>query len=231
MAPKIVAMLPVRNESGRYLLRVLNHLSGWVDEIVVLDDGSTDDTSRLRLAYPKVVTLARTPENLFATNEGLVRACLWELAVRRTPRWLLAIDADEVFEDAIVQEIDGLTQQEDYHAIEFRLFDFWGGEMHYRVDGGWNPWPRFVRFWVRYDPSRPVVWPQTPIHCGRWPIAYRYGLPAYQSHIRVKHLGWVNPAEHRRKYAFYARWDLELYGSIKPHTASILEPPVLEAWY
>lgn len=230
MGPKIVAMLPVRNEARRYLKRVLTHLSSWVDEIVVFDDGSTDGTSHLCLSYPKVVALARSPDQLFTVNEVLVRACLWELAVRRNPQWLLAIDADEIFEDAIVEEITGLIQEEYYDAIDCRLFDFWGSETHYRVDGGWNPWPRFLRFLVRYDPLRPVEWPQLPIHCGRWPLAYRSGLPAYQTHIRVKHLGWANAAEHAHKYRFYAAWDLKLYGFITPHTSSINTPPTLEAW-
>ncbi|MHB1629584.1 MAG: glycosyltransferase, partial [Bacilli bacterium] len=41
---KLTAMMQVRNEAGRYLRMVLDDLSDYVDEIVILDDGSTDNT-------------------------------------------------------------------------------------------------------------------------------------------------------------------------------------------
>lgn len=229
-------MMPVKNEwqrKGGRLRRVLHNLEGWVDEIVVLNDASTDCTSELCLECPKVTILVRSPEPLFSVNESSMRSRLWQIAVERRPDWLLAIDADELFEERIVEEIDGLVNQREYDAIDFRLFDFWKGETHYRVDGAWNPWNRFVRFLVRYDPHRQATWPNLPVHSGRWPLEYRRGISSYQSDVRVKHLGWVNPEEHRQKYEFYAEWDRRLYGRVMPHTESILLQPesiILEPW-
>lgn len=233
---KIVAMMPVRNEQsrrGRYLERTLENLDRWVDEIVIIDDCSTDGTPELCRKFPRVTVLDRNPTPVFAINESVVRSRLWEIAVQRQPDWLLAIDADELFEDRIVDEIDALVGQTEYEAIEFRLFDLWMGESHYRADGAWNPWRRFVRLLVRYDSTRKVSWPGLPIHTGRWPLQYRSGLPAYQSDVRVKHFGWADPEEHGRKYEFYAEWDRRLYGRITPHTESILRSSdsiLLEPW-
>ncbi|NPV53651.1 MAG: hypothetical protein HPY71_09020 [Firmicutes bacterium] len=37
---KLTAMMVVRNEAGRFLVQVLDDLTQWVDEIVILDDAS-----------------------------------------------------------------------------------------------------------------------------------------------------------------------------------------------
>ena len=52
--PKLTAMMLVRNEADRYLTEVLSELSKFVDEIIILDDGSTDHTPDLCLSFPKV---------------------------------------------------------------------------------------------------------------------------------------------------------------------------------
>jgi len=56
---KLTAMMQVRNEADRYLREVLNDLSEYVDEIVIVDDASTDDTVRVCRSYAKVVSLER----------------------------------------------------------------------------------------------------------------------------------------------------------------------------
>lgn len=231
--PRVTAMLLVRNEGSRYLSRILNNLSSWVDQIVVLDDASQDRTWEVCFRHAGVRLLASLPESLFVRNESAARRLLWDLATRDRPDWLAAFDADELLEERGTKEIRPLLDQDLFNAIELRLFDLWGSEEQYRVDGGWNPWGRFVRFLVRYDPRRPPDWPELPVHCGRWPLAYRRNLVAYQADLRVQHLGWVDPAGHQTKYAYYASKDRELYGKVTPHTASILAPPEsikLEKW-
>jgi glycosyltransferase involved in cell wall biosynthesis len=221
-----------RNEADRHLPRVLDHLSRWVDEIVVLDDASTDDTTGVCRACPKVSVVERNPEALFPVNEAQLRAKLWGLLPVRRPDWVLAIDADELFADRIIGEARSLIDQDDYDAVDFRMFDFWGGETLFRVDGHWNPWNRFNRLLVRYKPGERYAWPKRRIHCGRLPVQCR-DYAHYCSDIRVKHLGWTNPADFERKYRFYRQKDLEAFGKTSDHTESILAAPRtvrLEEW-
>ncbi|HHY46014.1 MAG TPA: glycosyltransferase [Firmicutes bacterium] len=231
---KLTAMMVVRNEAGRYLRQVLDDLTQWVDEIVILDDASEDDTPVVCRSYEKVVRFEQNPSPMFIQHEGKLRAKLWRMVEETGPDWILAIDADEIFEPRIRCEVRDLINQVEYDAIEFRLFDFWGSLTHYRVDGEWDPWQRFVRFIVRYIPGKAYTWPDLPIHAGRWPRECRGPLLSFHSDIRVKHLGWVRLEEHKAKYELYRAREMEARGAPSKHTESIMAPPQdvkLEEWF
>lgn len=230
---KLTAMMVVRNEEHRFLRQVLDDLSAYVDEIVILDDASTDSTPDICKSYEKVACFARNDEPMFQIHEGRLREKLWAMVEETEPDWILAVDADEMFEGRFKDEVRDLINQTDYDAVEFRLFDFWNSLTHYRVDGEWDPWPRFIRLLVRYFPGRTYTWPDLEFHSGRFPVEYRGDILTFHSDIRVKHFGWVNPSEHRAKYEFYRAKDIKLRGSPCKHTESILSAPgdiKLEEW-
>jgi len=229
--PKIVAMMPVRNEADRYLEEVLEHLSRWVDSIVVLDDCSEDHTVNLTQRFPKVIVYKNDAPQ-FATDEPGLRAKLWQLTIKENPEWIVALDGDEVFEDRIINEIRVLINQKDYHTICFRLFDFWLSRQVYRIDGGWNPWEKSIVLMVRYNAGIQNSWLQREVHCGRFPQAYE-ALPSYYSDIRVKHYGWSRGEDHYSKYLYYRDKDLKVFGEIRPFTNSVQLPFAkiqLEEW-
>ena len=230
---QLTAMMPVRNEANRSLKEVLDQLTVVADRIVILDDASTDETPALCASYRKVI-LHRNEEQLFFQDEAALRARLWELAVQTEPDWILGVDADELFEDRIYSEINMLINQAEYDGVEFRIFDFWNGTTHYRVDRLWNPWVRFSLLLARYFPGVEHTWPVRPFHCGRWPLYYRKGLITFQSDIRVKHFGWVRAEERCEKYRVYKAMDPEGRLSAADHLESVLAPSasvVLEEWF
>lgn len=229
---RLTAVMIVRNESRRFLRLVLEDLSAYVDQIAVWDDASTDDTPEICLGYPKVV-LERGKESLFFEDESELRSRAWQLAESTNPDWILAIDADEVFEERMKREVRFLIDQDVYDGVQFRIFDFWKGMTHYRVDGRWSPWGRFSTLLVRHHPGAKYTWPSLKFHCGRIPLECRSGIPVFQSDIRLKHYGWVRVEDHFRKYRAYIQADPEGIYQIRDHTESILAPDssvVLEEW-
>ncbi|MBE3575142.1 MAG: glycosyltransferase family 2 protein [Firmicutes bacterium] len=228
--PRLLAALAVGNEAGRYLRPVLDHLAGWVDGIVVWDDASSDGSGEICRQHPAVWRVLRSSSSLFETNESLLRQRLWQAALEFRPQWVLAADADEIYESRISRQIGILLRQRDYDVIAFRLFDLWDDLDHYRVDGLWNPWPRFLPLLARVDPSASYSWPAVPIHCPRLPEELRSGRSVYHSDIRIRHLGWVRLEDRLRRYLFYRRKDIETFGRPQPHTESVIQAPVLEAW-
>lgn len=221
--PKLTAMLIVRNEAERYLSRCLESLLRFVDDIVIIDDASEDDTPELCLSYPRV-TLYRRAVPLFLSHEAELRRELWHYTAAGKPEWILAIDADEFLEASARQEIPYLLRQSYFKAIGFRLFDCWGNEDCFRSDGLWNPWLRgFSSYMVKYQPQLEAVWPDLKFHCGRLPLAYRRLVP-YESSIRIKHLGWANPADIHAKYRRALGQDPANQYMAREHYESILWP-------
>jgi len=230
---RLIAMMTAGNERNRYLPEVLEHLALWVDGIVAVDDGSVDGTGDFLARFPKVLDVVRNPQPVLPVNESVLRAMLWSAAVKTQPEWIVAVDADEIFEDRVAIELPWLLRHADFEVIAFRIFDFWGTRNHYRVDGAWNPWPRFSPLVVRYQEAREYHFPALEIHCGRVPWECRRSAFTYYADVRVRHLGWANQADHLKKYLFYREKDIRMYGRPTDHTESILAPASsvrLEAW-
>jgi glycosyltransferase involved in cell wall biosynthesis len=230
--PKVTAMMIVRNEANRYLERCLKALTNYVDELVILDDASTDATPEICLSFPMVKLYCRDT-SLFLKDEAQLRCELWHHTVATNPEWILALDADEFLETRADRELPYLLKQDLFPAISFRLFDCWGSEDYYRVDGLWNPWLRgFSIYLVKYQPWLDAAWPLQKFHCGRLPLAYRH-LPHLESDLRIKHLGWANPADIRVKYERAVSQDPTFKYMPREHYESILWPAdkiQLEKW-
>ncbi|MDQ6422467.1 glycosyltransferase [Paenibacillus sp. LHD-117] len=227
---KLTAMMQVRNEENRYFEEVLDHLTGFADEIVIVDDASSDRTVDICRRYPKVVKLVELTESKFR-EEWKLRQLLWEAAAATDPDWLLAIDADEIYEDKTKHRIHELINQDRYDWVGFRFYDFWGGTTYYREDEYWNIHKRHTMTLVRYLPEYHYFYPKREHHVSRLPLSCG-ALPGHGSELRVKHYGWAGGEEERhRKYVRYMEMDPEgKWGSLE-HYRSILDPdPHLVEW-
>jgi glycosyltransferase involved in cell wall biosynthesis len=91
------------------------------DEIVVLDNGSTDGTYELLKAHPKVVNIAQTE----GYNEGRDKNMLYAHARERKPDWCLWVDIDEIFEPKLTRrDFDKLMRRRWVNKYAFRRFHF-----------------------------------------------------------------------------------------------------------
>lgn len=101
MNPKkfLSAIVITRNEEAR-LPMCLEHLS-WVDEIIVVDNGSTDSTPSIAKKYRAIMITEKTGDFSVLRNAG---------AKSSHGTWLLYVDADETVNPSLRDEILALIK-------------------------------------------------------------------------------------------------------------------------
>ena len=91
--PKIVAMYRIKNEE-RWIEKSLKITSEICQEIVILDDGSTDDTLKICKKFPSVVDIHSQTNLPF--DETRDKNILLKMAMKLNPDFLLSVDGDEI---------------------------------------------------------------------------------------------------------------------------------------
>lgn len=229
-SPHLTLAMLVRNEADRYLEKVLTHAASYVDEVVILDDASTDNT--IEVCRQCLINIPhRIVVNTEAGfhNEIMLRKQLWDLAAATKPDWILILDADEIFEDQIIQMMPFLLRNPQADIYHFRLYDMWN-ETQYREDNYWQAHMYYRPFLVRYQANYDYNWQETPQHCGRLPLNLS-NLRAIPCQIRLKHLGWARPSDRLEKYYRYKKLDPNAVYGNKEQYQSILDPkPNLISW-
>jgi glycosyltransferase involved in cell wall biosynthesis len=124
--PLSVVILTKNEESN--ISDCLNSVK-WADEIVIVDDESTDDT---------VEICRRSTDKIFMRKmdvEGSHRNWAYSQAKNN---WVLSLDADEMVSGELKQEISGvLKKNTDYAAFSIPLRNYIGN--HWVRYGGWYP--------------------------------------------------------------------------------------------
>ena len=114
----------------------LEHLLPWVDEIVIVDDGSTDrtvDMARKAGRKVKVIEHRMVPEKGFSgqRNVGLREA---------ESDWILHMDIDERVTPVLAQEIRQAIPGTQKNAFQYHRLNFF---LHRPMKaGGWQEWNR-----------------------------------------------------------------------------------------
>ncbi len=94
----------------------------WVDEVLVIDDNSTDKTSEIAKKFgAKVITHSLNNNFAQQRNFGLQKA---------KGDWVLFIDADERITSELKKEILNLLHYSsvmEWNGFYFKRYDFWGG--------------------------------------------------------------------------------------------------------
>lgn len=227
---RIVLSMTVRNEEGRYLEQCLDKVGKYIDEAVILDDASSDQTVNLceMLLKDTPHRLIRNETSMFA-NESELRKKLWNETLKAGPDWILCLDADEVPDEGFWMHLREMVEDEQYDSYGLYLYDMWN-ENEYREDPYWNAHESSRIFLLRYRPDFQYVWKETPQHCGRFP-ANLEDFPRCNVKYRIKHFGWARLEDRKRKYERYRRLDPEAIYGIRRQYDSILDSyPHLVQW-
>lgn len=200
---RVIAMICVQN-GGEMFREVLHDVSQYVDGITILDDNSTDNTIDIAREFDKVLLIHQNVPGL-KRHEGRDRNKLLQLTLNHKPDWLLCLDADEIFEDSMKENIQRLCNPLDQtvDGYSFRFYNFWRSRESFRVDGIWRKQQRFKLFRVKPEYSE---FPMLQLHAPSRPTKLKDGNIRI-SKIRLKHFGYSDFEETKRKYEFYEKED------------------------
>ncbi len=124
-----------KNEE-RNILRCLESVAGWANEIIVVDDESTDRTVDIASKYTDKIIIRKMD------IEGRHRNFAYAQAKNV---WVLSLDADEVVTEELKNEIKGvLTDHTQYNGFTIPRRNFIGN--YWVKYGGWYPSPQLKLF-------------------------------------------------------------------------------------
>jgi len=138
--PSLAAVAICKNEE-KNLPGLINNLIEWVDEIVIIDDGSTDRSREIAEAAGKKVVFVdhkMSREHGYAgqRNVGIETA---------TADWLLHMDCDERATPELAEEISLAVQSTELFGFRYRRLNYF---LHRPMrHGGWTSWnhPQLAR--------------------------------------------------------------------------------------
>jgi glycosyltransferase involved in cell wall biosynthesis len=122
---KIIGLIRERNES-LILKDSLDHLSNFVDGIIVFDDASSDESVKIAQDHENVLAVICRKKWQSGVNRSWVetadRRLLLQYAKRYNPEWFFYIDADERF-DGKIREFLLSPQSKNVNGVRISLFD------------------------------------------------------------------------------------------------------------
>ncbi len=206
--PRIICQMRIKNEA-RWIREVLDSIAKVAQGIVILDDGSTDETPALCKAHPAV--LEYRWQNEPQLDEVRDKNWLLKMALSKDPDWILCMDGDEILEDSAPERIwEAIrTCPADVAVLDIEFLYMWNDLHHYRVDGIYGRLFHHRLFSLEGQNRQALSFKPTAhggnFHCESVPpnILGR----SMEIDVKVKHLGYMYPEDRERKYHWYKGHD------------------------
>jgi glycosyltransferase involved in cell wall biosynthesis len=194
---RIIGMMRVKNEA-RWIARSIESILPVCNEVLVMDDHSTDGTPEICAALAGVQVLRSPFEGV---NE--MRDKNWLLEQAGAADWILAIDGDEVLAPGDAAAVRA-AMNTSYQCLSMRIVYLWNSENQARIDGVYGDFRRESAF----RPSGARFCGTSAggnFHCGNVPIGLRQKRHPIEA--TLLHLGYMNREDRLRKYAWYNAQD------------------------
>lgn len=126
----IIGLIPVRDEI-KHLPDVLANMESYCDGIILLDDGSLDDSFEAAISTKLLLKVKKKRTEIFddLTNRNL----LLQLGHFFNAGWFFFMDADERF-DPRYADLRAITRLDHVDTVGFKLVHIWDSPGSYRKD-------------------------------------------------------------------------------------------------
>jgi glycosyltransferase involved in cell wall biosynthesis len=190
---KISVVIICRNEEDE-IGRTLQSLSGLTDDIVVLDNGSTDNSKNIILDSGARL-IEESWEGFGKTKNKATNFAKYD--------WVLNLDADESIDEELKNSLLGLPLQNEYETFEIKFKNFFGDT--YLRFGEWGN-DKHIRLFNR----KKVNWNEAVVHEG---LILPDGVKIRKLRGFVLHYTVKNKAEFASKMLKYGQLNAEKYAS------------------
>ena len=207
--PFILAMYRIKNVE-RWIEKSLNETSKICDEIIILDDGSTDNTLQICKNCKNIVDIHRQ-ENL-PFDETRDKNTMLKMALKRNPEFILTLDGDEILQpnakNMLFDELDVLYPET--LMYEFQALNIFDTPAQYRIDGVYGM--QWAKKLLRMSKQKPDLhFDVTPepgnVHCPSVPQNSIGWNDSVRSNIKILHYGYYDKSLRQEKYDFMNKLD------------------------
>lgn len=158
----VAAIMCIKNEE-KYLQGFLDHIRNYVDYVIALDDGSTDNTINILENDSLVKKIIKKEYHESEDwNELANRIEILTEAKNMKADFVLCCDPDERFEENFLKQIKVLVKNNNLYGVYFR--ELWDSNMQYRIDGIWGQKAKYILFPLSeqmdfsYDRNHHIPW-------------------------------------------------------------------------
>lgn len=206
---KLSLCMIVKNEQED-LSRCLDAIKKFVDEIVLVDTGSTDKTKEIAKKYTqKVFDFKWKNDFAAARNESLKHA---------TGDWILCLDADEIVSPEDLQRVRDLMQFEDVDGYALIQRNYRQPSLLY-VTNATDPQDPYARGMPCFDDNKIIrlfrrkkeIYFMYQVHEAVGPSLKEIGYKVQPTNILIHHYNkaLINPSIRERKDDFYLQIGLD----------------------
>ena len=220
----------VYNEEHKFLKQWLEKYSKLTNKIVIIDDGSTDNSVSICSKYTSYIY---ETNHLFKDETPKLNNLLWNYCTKiaNNNDFILIIDNDELMTEKSIEHFEEQIyncNKLDGDSISWAKYDMWN-QTQYREDPPLWMAHRMLWTWcVKYKKNYNYYWDNIKIHSILIPINSFYSN--YPTKLQIQHMAYSTPELRLAHRKFYdeldkkGEWDsIEKYNSILDENPTLID--------